>query len=194
MTPHDALRDTMIRQHYDTNKRLRALSRFVRAPKRAITGLGAGLSVAVLAGIFGMQDGKIDTAGAMQYAMVRPGIVVLSEDKASNSASEEKLDIETTEVDRGVASFYGSEFEGRPTASGEVFDPTEHTAAHPSLPFGTQLQVTNQRNGRSVIVRVNDRGPFTGGRVIDLSKAAAREIGMVQSGTVPVVVEIVTEN
>ncbi len=68
------------------------------------------------------------------------------------------------------------------TASGEQMDPSELTAAHRSLPFGTKLKVTNQKNGKTVVVRINDRGPFVKGRVIDLSKAAARQLGFVSSG------------
>ena len=72
------------------------------------------------------------------------------------------------------------------TASGERMNPSALTAAHPSLPFGTKVRVENLSNGRTVVVRINDRGPFVGGRVIDLSKAAAARIGMLQSGTAPV--------
>ena len=89
----------------------------------------------------------------------------------------------------GGASYYGERFRGRRTASGARFNPDALTAAHRTLPFGTRLRVTNVRNGRSVIVRVNDRGPFHGARIIDLSKAAARRIGMVQSGTARVRIE-----
>jgi rare lipoprotein A len=90
----------------------------------------------------------------------------------------------------GIASWYGAEFEGRPTASGEIFDSSQYTAAHPSLPFGTFLTVTNMNNGRKVNVRVNDRGPFVSSRIIDLSQAAAQMLDMVGSGTAPVVVEL----
>ncbi|MEM8539350.1 MAG: septal ring lytic transglycosylase RlpA family protein [Pseudomonadota bacterium] len=72
------------------------------------------------------------------------------------------------------------------TASGEMMNPAKLTAAHKTLPFGTKLKVTNKNNGRSVVVRINDRGPFIKGRVIDLSKAAAREIGMIRSGHAPI--------
>src|SRR5438270_13680731 len=77
-----------------------------------------------------------------------------------------------------VATYYGQEFAGRRTASGEKFNPSGLTAAHRTLPFGTQVRVTNSRNGRSIIVRINDRGPFVKGRAIDLSSGAARAIGM----------------
>lgn len=82
----------------------------------------------------------------------------------------------------GVASYYGKKFAGRPTASGERFDPTEFTAAHRTLPFGSLIQVTNPANGKSVVVRVNDRGPFSRNRSIDLSRAAAEEIGLIARG------------
>jgi rare lipoprotein A len=91
---------------------------------------------------------------------------------------------------RGLATFYGDE-QGGQTASGERFNKHQLTAAHRSLPFGTRVRVTNQHNGRSVIVRINDRGPFGNkGRIIDVSEAAARELGMIDAGVVPVVLEV----
>jgi rare lipoprotein A len=92
----------------------------------------------------------------------------------------------------GVASYYAQKFQGRPTASGEKFDNGKLTAAHRTLPFGTKVRVTNLGNGRSVTVRVNDRGPFVRGRVIDLSYAAARRIDMVRTGIARVRVEPVS--
>ncbi|HXO30307.1 MAG TPA: septal ring lytic transglycosylase RlpA family protein [Thermoanaerobaculia bacterium] len=86
-------------------------------------------------------------------------------------------------VTRGMASWYGSKFDGRRTANGERYDMRQLTAAHPTLPFGTLVQVTNVENGRQVVVRINDRGPFGRRRVIDLSYAAARELRMVGPGT-----------
>ena len=88
-----------------------------------------------------------------------------------------------TEIDGGVASYYSNELAGNRTASGERFDPRQLTAAHRTLPFGSKVRVTNMSTGDSVIVRINDRGPFAHGRVIDVSHAAAREIGMHRSGT-----------
>ncbi len=95
----------------------------------------------------------------------------------------------TVPLGSGEASYYGPGLEGRPTASGETFDPTELTAAHRTLPFGTRLRVTNTENGRSVIVRVNDRGPYAKDRLIDLSEAAAGRIGMLDDGAVHVEIE-----
>ncbi len=94
----------------------------------------------------------------------------------------------------GMASFYAAKFNGRRTASGETFDNRAMTAAHRSLPFGTQVKVTNVRNGRSVVVRVNDRGPYAKGRIIDLTKAAAKKIGISHAGTARVKLEILSKN
>ncbi|MDR2313728.1 MAG: septal ring lytic transglycosylase RlpA family protein [Spirochaetaceae bacterium] len=93
----------------------------------------------------------------------------------------------------GIASWYGGEFNGRPTASGEIFDDTRLTAAHPILPFGTMLKITNRHNNKSVIVRVNDRGPFVAERILDLSRTAAQELDMIRTGTAPVIVESLQE-
>ncbi len=98
---------------------------------------------------------------------------------------------EASQAFKGAASWYGGKFHGRRTANGERFDMHQLTAAHRSLPFGTKVRVTNQRNGQSVVVRINDRGPFSGGRIIDLSRSAASKIGMVNSGVAPVQLEVV---
>jgi rare lipoprotein A len=90
------------------------------------------------------------------------------------------------EAQEGTASWYGPGFHGRRTSSGEPYDQYDLTAAHRTLPLGTWVLVTNERNGRSVRVYVNDRGPYVDGRVIDLSYGAATAIGMVGPGTVPV--------
>ncbi|GAB5349384.1 septal ring lytic transglycosylase RlpA family protein [Alteriqipengyuania sp. 357] len=82
----------------------------------------------------------------------------------------------------GVASYYGAQFNGRPTASGERFDMNALTAAHKTLPFGTRVRVTNPRTGKSVVVRINDRGPYAHGREIDVSRAAATQLGLIQRG------------
>lgn len=92
------------------------------------------------------------------------------------------------EVDRGMASWYGEKFHGRRTASGETYNMNAFTAAHKTLPFGTKVRVRNVANGQEVLVRINDRGPFAKGRVIDLSRAAAASIGLIQAGVGPVVV------
>jgi rare lipoprotein A len=94
-------------------------------------------------------------------------------------------------IGQGTASYYGRELAGNRTASGERFNPAGFTAAHRTLPLGTKLRVTNVANGRSVIVRVNDRGPFVGKRLIDVSLGAAQEIQMIRTGTAQVRLELV---
>ncbi len=95
-------------------------------------------------------------------------------------------------VQTGYASWYGRLHQGRVTTSGEPYDMNRFTAAHPALPMGTRLLVTNVKNGRSVTVRVNDRGPTVDGRILDLSYAAARELGAVGDGVVPVRIQVVS--
>jgi rare lipoprotein A len=93
----------------------------------------------------------------------------------------------------GRASWYGAEFAGRRTANGEIYDPSQLTAAHKTLPFGTFVRVTNPSSGQSVVVRINDRGPFKPGRVIDVSRAAAEQLGMIGPGTLVVGLEIIPD-
>lgn len=95
-------------------------------------------------------------------------------------------------ISEGEASHYGSELTGNTTASGETFDPERLTAAHRTLPLGSRVGATNSRSGESVIVRINDRGPFHGKRVIDLSTAAARAIGLLASSTGQVTLALLT--
>jgi rare lipoprotein A len=93
-------------------------------------------------------------------------------------------------VASGPASWYGGKFHGRQTANGERFDQNGLTAAHRTLPFGTKVRVTNRKNGKSVVVRINDRGPFHGNRVIDLSRGAAQAVGLINSGVAPVSLQV----
>ena len=92
--------------------------------------------------------------------------------------------------EEGVASYYADEYNGRRTANGETYDMNRLTAAHNSLPFDTKVRVTNRLNNKSVVVRINDRGPFKDNRIIDLSLAAAKEIGLIAPGTAPVRLEV----
>lgn len=93
--------------------------------------------------------------------------------------------------ERGIASWYGAGFIGQPTASGEVYDGSSLTGAHRSLPLGTVVKVTNALNGRQVTVRINDRGPYLRGRILDVSLAAAAKLNFVAQGTTPVLMEVV---
>jgi len=95
--------------------------------------------------------------------------------------------------ERGIASMYAGRFVGHTTASGDVLDRSRMTAAHRRLPFGTKVKVTNKRNGRTVVVTVNDRGPHLRGRIIDLSPAAARQLGMTRMGLAPVEIRVAEE-
>ena len=96
--------------------------------------------------------------------------------------------------DRGVASWYGKEFHGKLAANGEAFDMTAYTAAHRKLPLGSVVRVVNLTNGKTVQVRINDRGPYVAGRMLDLSHAAARELGMVEAGTTAVQIEVIGDH
>lgn len=109
---------------------------------------------------------------------------------ALGGAATPQAEAHSGQIIAGAASWYGGKFHGRLTANGERFDKFALTAAHRTLPFGTRVRVTNTRNGRSVIVRINDRGPFHGNRVIDLSRGAAEAVGMLQSGTAKVKIEV----
>ena len=92
----------------------------------------------------------------------------------------------------GFASFYGSEFHGRPTASGKRYDADGLSAAHRTLPFGTRVRLTNLKNGRSVVVTITDRGPFRRGRIVDVSRRAARELGFLRAGVARVRLEVIS--
>ncbi|MGA2297323.1 MAG: septal ring lytic transglycosylase RlpA family protein [FCB group bacterium] len=93
---------------------------------------------------------------------------------------------------RGKASYYADEFNGRQTSSGEIFDMNDFTAAHKTLPFGTIVEVKNLLNGKTVTVKINDRGPFVADRIIDLSKAAAMQIDLIRTGTADVELRIIS--
>jgi rare lipoprotein A len=116
------------------------------------------------------------------FLIISPLMLSAGED---TTAPKEELKIQ-----EGVASYYGKRFHLRKTANGEIFNMTEMTAAHKNLPFGTMLKVTNLKNGKEVWVRINDRLPQTSRRIIDLSKAAAEELKMVQDGIVKVKLEV----
>ena len=99
-----------------------------------------------------------------------------------------------TPMETGLASWYGPKFHGKLTASGEIFNQEKFTAAHPTLPWGSRVKVTNLVNGKSVEVRINDRGPFGKGRIIDVSRAAAKALGMVGQGITTVQIEWLSDS
>lgn len=135
-------------------------------------------------------DGALPMEASAEIAATAE-IVPLAQPQVAPVA--ESLPVEapaTTRLGSGSASYYASKFHGRRTASGEAFDNGAMTAAHRTLPFGSLVRVTNPANGRSVVVRINDRGPFTRGRMIDVSRAAADELGLVARGHATVELEL----
>jgi rare lipoprotein A len=151
----------------------------VRAKKNPAGGNGFGLLSRSLRGL--------------AILLLFPGLLALSGCTGSAPRFATKSDSGASEplLLEGTASFYADEFNGRKTSNGETYDMHALTAAHRNLPFNTLLKVTNRANGRSVVVRVNDRGPFKEGRIIDLSYEAARRLGMMEAGTALVRLEIV---
>jgi rare lipoprotein A len=127
------------------------------------------------------------SAGAPPMHVVNPGTILTDVETPELRGSEPPAEGGPVV---GPISWYGRALAGRPTASGEPFDPTDLTMAHPALPFGTRVRVTNPANGRSVVVRVNDRGPFVGERVADVSHAAARRLGMLKRGVIVATLEL----
>lgn len=154
--------------------------------RRWVIGLAAALVLTLAGGTYALFDSS-DDPDAVLLGTGKAGLKTMTDDSMSATPTPR-----TTPAGTGEASYYGDELAGQPTASGEPFNPNRLTAAHRTLPLGSKLRVTNMRNGESVVVRVNDRGPYSGQRVIDLSRAAAREIGMVRSGTAPVRIELIS--
>ncbi len=109
---------------------------------------------------------------------------------SKSGTSEESQNYRSGEEFVGFASYYSDSFDGKRTSCGEIFDNSKFTAAHKTLPFGTKCEVTNLENGRKTIVTINDRGPFVRGRIIDLTRAAATELGMIEIGVVKVRVRV----
>jgi rare lipoprotein A len=128
----------------------------------------------------------------MLTALVASGLGCAAAPRYTRTPSSGRDDLPGSlrRVQEGVASFYADEFHGRKTANGEVYDMYAMTAAHQALPFNTRVRVTNLDNGRAVVVRINDRGPFIKGRLIDLSYGAAAAIGMIGPGTARVRLEV----
>jgi rare lipoprotein A len=120
-----------------------------------------------------MRTAKTITCAVFLFGVAAVGSTIAQAEPGS-AASYAK----TTRIQSGQASWYGPGFQGRRTASGERFNTQDLTAAHRTLPFGTKVRVTNTKTGQSVVVRINDRGPYAHGRVIDLSRASAQSIGI----------------
>ena len=112
------------------------------------------------------------------------------EKKKSDKQNKTPSFNKSKKVYKGISSFYGPKFHGKLTANGEIFDMYGVTAAHKEFPFGTVTRVTNEKNGKSLIIRINDRGPYVDGRILDCSFGAAKKLGFVGEGTAPVKIEI----
>lgn len=157
-------------------------------PWNRTTIAASALAVAVLAlvAVWVARSGPDDAAGSEELETVELGTGLAG---VYGPPAEQKRG--SREVGSGEASFYHSSLEGKPTASGEPYEGAKLTAAHRTLPFGSRVRVTNLSNGRSVIVRINDRGPFARRRVIDLSRTAAEQLGMVNRGRARVRLELI---
>src|SRR5271156_6330671 len=139
--------------------------------------------LAVLLSIATRGAGAASGPGSLEAAKVtQPPVTEAGRPKTRKTNSPKSAVDKVTPYQVGTASWYGVQFQGRQTASGEPFDMLDFTAAHPSLPLGTFVKVTNLRNGRAVVVRINDRGPVVDGRIIDVSYNAARALGFKESG------------
>jgi rare lipoprotein A len=148
---------------------------------RSLFSLAACLGVLLVQGCTTLPGPSEEQAEAPPPKAVQP--------KPDTSTAKKSPAAPATLPQTGEASWYGAQHHGRKTASGAVFDQGALTAAHPTLPFGTRVRVTNLANERAVEVEINDRGPFVGNRIIDLSQAAAKSIGMIGSGTANVRIE-----
>ena len=134
-------------------------------------------------------DAEHDVQDAQRIQAAVRGLMV----KAQASLDTRKQLRPAGKVEKGIASSYGNGFNGRKTANGEIYNQNTYTAAHKKLPFGTKVLVKNLRNGREVVVRINNRGPYVRGRIIDVSLKAARDLGMLKAGVVPVEVTVLAE-
>lgn len=152
-----------------------------------------GASCMALAGLLGEMTTRTVQADARlpgPTTVLSPAVA--SSASALSSRTPTQLPRQHGRIYRGIASWYGEKFDGRKTASGEIFSMDEMTACHPSLPFGSEVRVVNLRNKKSVVVRITDRADLVKGRVIDLSYAAAQKLNMTQSGLTRVSIEVIS--
>ncbi len=144
-------------------------------------GIAHGLAIPLLIVGLGAAQGPTSSGSSNSQNAIHNSMVLVVQQKVARAKPYQI----------GTASWYGSDFDGKPTASGEPYDMFDLTAAHPTLPLGSHVRVTNLRNGRAVIVRINDRGPIIPGRIIDLSYGAARIIGVKARGLQRVRLDVV---
>ena len=178
--------------------------RLIISPKKIAAMMGFVLALMlIVSGLLSFQNNpsRVDAATVVESvkqpaqaeASTRiPGIVENRKTEKAEKASDTRTKTNARALESGEASYYGHQFAGRLTANGETFDPAGLTAAHRTLPFGSKVRLTNTGNGRSVVVRINDRGPFVEHRLIDVSSGAADMLGMIQSGTAQVKLELIS--
>jgi len=153
--------------------------------RRLAEGLVVLLSIATLGAGAASGPSSLEAAKVTQ-----PQVIEASGHRTRNTSRSKPAVSMARPYQVGTASWYGVQFQGKPTASGEPFDMRDFTAAHPSLPLGTFVKVTNLKNGKAVVVRINDRGPVVDGRIIDLSYNAARALGFNERGVQKVRVDL----
>jgi peptidoglycan lytic transglycosylase len=154
----------------------------------------AGISVVVVAAgvvMLSARSVQADTQVPKPMASVPPSVPAFSHGR-SGLTPKGTIAAQKAAMLRGIATWYGTIFNGRRTANGETFDMYAMTACHPTLPFGSLVKVVNLKNRRSVIVRITDRGELSEGRIIDLSYGAARQLAMTEAGIAPVVLEVLS--
>ena len=138
----------------------------------------------------------VDCAPSPRYKSEKSSITAPKKEKKKSSKKKSDKQNKTPSfnkskmVYKGISSYYGPKFHGKLTANGEIFDMYGVTAAHKGFPFNTVTRVTNEKNGNSLIIRINDRGPYVDGRILDCSFGAAKKLGFVSEGTAPVKIEI----
>lgn len=160
----------------------------------------AAAAAILLAGTGGCSGGKMTPKGSTHLSTTKGGSTTkkttttkgAATGGSSSSSSSSAAKKNGGKVEKGQASYYADKFHGRATASGEKYDKRKMTGAHRTLPFGTIVRVTNTATGASVDVRINDRGPFKAGRVVDVSRAAAEKLGMIQAGVINCTVQVIS--
>lgn len=155
--------------------------------RRLAEGLAVLLSIASLGAGAASGPSSLEAAKVTQQPVTK---IETGKQKTQKNSSPKSAAYKARSYQVGTASWYGAQFQGRPTASGEPFDMRDFTAAHPSLPLGAFVKVTNLRNGKAVVVRINDRGPVVDGRIIDVSYNAARALGFNERGLQKVRLEL----
>ena len=128
---------------------------------------------------------------APRYRSVSRSVPIATKKQKQKKKNNKSTFDKSKKVFRGISSYYGPKFHGKLTANGEIFDMYGVTAAHKEMPFNTIVRVTNENNGKSHIIRINDRGPYIEGRILDCSFGAAKKLGFVGEGTAPVKIEVI---